>query len=247
MHQVRYKLDENSPIPLYYQLKEIMRDYIMEAGLKPGDRFPSERELIKRFPVSRMTLRQALNELVSEGLLVRKRGRGTFVAPGKMLQGLHSLTSFSEDMYSRGLTPSSRILSVTTTRAGQTIAAKLDLPYEAELIRIERLRLADGTPMALETSHLEARRFRKLQELLGDKSSLYSILRRHFGVKFARAEETLEAVAAKSREASLLDIEKGAPVLFRERITYEEGGNPVEYVQSLYRADRYKFRVELVL
>ena len=242
-----YNLDHNSPVPLYYQLKEIIHDCIEKEIYQVGDRLPSEREFSEKFGINRLTVRQALNELVREGVLSKKRGIGTFVAPPKFEQGLLKLTGFSEDMQKRGFKPSARLISMEIINPSLRVVRGLELSPEDKVVRLERLRLAEGRPMALEVSHLPAGRFegllKKKKEL--EQGSLYNLLVEEFGVSLVKARETLEAGYARERDAELLKIRQNAPVLLRERITYDESEKPVEFVRSFYRGDSYKFHIEL--
>lgn len=238
------KLDESCPTPLYYQLRELIADAIRDGQYGPDYQLPSERELAEKYHLSRMTVRQATIALVNDGLLVRRRGKGTYVSPPKVEQGLLKLTSFTEDMRQRGMEPSTRIVAITRRRANNKAAKELGIEPGELLIMLERLRLADGEPMAYERCHLPLLRFPELSQddLMG---SLYEHLGNKYGVKPADARQSLEATIATRREAELLHVAKGAPILLLERSTMDETGQVFEYVKSLYRADRYKFYVQL--
>lgn len=241
-------LQTDSPVPLYFQLQAIIKRLIETGHVSCGDRLPSERQIAEWAMINRLTVRQALAALVNEGVLIRRRGLGTFVAPPKLEQGLTKLTSFTEDMLRRGLSPSTVVLSLSVQAAEQRIAQALWLTPGEEVIVLERLRLADDKPMALEVSHMPYRRFPDFLTAGFDlaRTSLYETLRRHYNVEFARAIETLEARSALSREAELLGIASGAPLLARERTTLDRADVPLEHVRSLYRADRYRFVIEVV-
>lgn len=234
-----------SKAPLYFQLKERVREQIEAGILKPGDKLPSERELSLSYGMSRMTVRQGLTELANEGLLYREQGKGTFVALPKISQGLMKLTSFTEDMLRRGLRPGGLVLSLGVVEANHHTAAALDLGEERRVYRFERLRLADDHPMALEITHLPYHLFPDLAGEDLSNRSLYAILESKYGVRVERASQSLEPVVANHYEAEILGIAPGAPLLLLERVTYSAGERPVEYVKSLYRGDRYKFVVEL--
>ena len=149
-----YMLNKNTPIPLYYQLKQWVIEQIERGDLKPGDVIPSERELSERFEISRMTVRQALLELVIEGKLVREKGKGTYVASPKINQGLLKLTSFSEDMLSRGMKPGAQVVDVSVKPVFPSILQKLGMNPDDKLLVVTRLRMANDKPMALESTHL---------------------------------------------------------------------------------------------
>jgi GntR family transcriptional regulator len=241
-------LDRQSSVPLYLQVKQWLIQQ-METGVwKEGDLLKPERELAEEFGVHRLTVRQALSELVSEGRVVRIRGRGTFVASPKIRQTLQRLTSFSEDMRMLGMEPGSRVLKMEIREASHAECEKLSLKDEDLVIELRRLRLADGTPMAVETAVLPYVLCRQLTELpFGSLTSLYTALRNTCGIELRRAEQTIEASLASSKLARSLQIKEGMPVLKMNRKTYSSSGIPVEWVTSFYRADRYTFRVDLLV
>lgn len=239
------KLDESSPSPLYYQLMELITDVIENGQYGPEYQLPSERELAEKFGISRMTVRQATVALVNNGTLVRKRGKGTFVSPPKVEQGLLSLTSFTEDMENRGMTPSTRILSMKNVLPSENTARALDINVVDKIILLERLRMANGLPMAYERCHLSYQLFPGLTETDIKDRSLYGILREDFGITLTRARQTVEATLATAKEADLLHVKKGGPLLLFERVTLDSNDRVVEFVKSVYRADRYKFFVEM--
>jgi GntR family transcriptional regulator len=228
--------------PKYYVVKGHFAD--MLAGLAPGQALPPERALAESFATSRTTIRQALHELTIEGRLVRAQGRGTFAAVPKIAQPL-SLTSYTEDMRRRGLASRSQLLAVGQVGADEELARRLAARPRTRVLRIERLRLAIDEPMAIETTHLVAARFPGLARRLGDSVSLYEVLAREFGVHLAEAEETIETVPAPPKEAALLNTTVGYPMLLLTRHSRDSEGRPVEYVQSFYRGDRYKFVAQL--
>ncbi|MFZ5815150.1 MAG: GntR family transcriptional regulator [Bacillota bacterium] len=239
-------LQKELPIPLYYQIKTRLLEQIESGQLKPGDRVPSERELTDRYGVSRMTARQALVELETQGVLVREQGKGTFVATPKFEQPLALLTSFTEDMRRRGLRAGAQVLSAGLVPAERRAARDLGLAETARVYRLERLRLAGGEPMALETSHLAADRFPGLLELDLENRSLYALLRERYGVELARASQSLEAVPADARLAEILRVREGTPLMLMERLSRDPQDRPVELVRSYYRGDRYRFVTELL-
>jgi GntR family transcriptional regulator len=228
--------------PKYYVVKGHLGE--MLAHLAPGEPLPPERALAETFSTSRTTVRQALRELTIEGRLVRMHGRGTFAALPKMAQPL-LLTSYTEDMRRQGLASRSLLLSVGQLRADEELAWRLGLKVRARVLRVERLRMASDEPMAIETTHLEAARFPGLPRKLGDSVSLYALLADDYGVHLAEAEETIETVPAPPREAELLETKVGYPMLLLTRHSRDASGQPVEFVLSYYRGDRYKFVAQL--
>ncbi len=229
--------------PKYLRLRDELAGMI--AGLAAGSAIQTERELCERFGVSRSTVRQALDRLEAEQRITRQQGKGTFVARPKIDQPLE-LTSHTEHIRARGMDPASRLVAVSELVADNELAAGLGLAPGSDVVQIERLRLADGEPLALELVSLDAHRFKGIAEELSGSVSLYELLRTRYGTELVSAEETIEAVVAPEREAALLGVAPGAPVLLLCRQTFDKAGHPVELVRSHYRADRFRFRTSLV-
>jgi GntR family transcriptional regulator len=236
-------IDHRSPVPKYSQLREILLD-LVETELDADQSIPSERELSSRFGLSRMTVRQAVDHLVSEGRLYRVQGKGTFVARPKIEMPLR-LTSFTEDMRARGLEPGSRDLDRRTDGASAHLARMLNIAPGERVHVIERLRTADGIPMAVERSHVpEAVAPGLADESLAGRS-LYDVLASTYGVLLDRGEQTIEAGIADPTDAALLHLPAGAAaVLLLQRRSFA-GDRPAEFVVSTYRADRYQLHVAL--
>lgn len=235
-------IDARSPVPKYYQLREILLDLI-ERELAVDAPVPSERELAARYGLSRMTARQAIEHLVSEGKLYRVQGRGTFVARPKIDMPLR-LTSFSEDMRARGMEPGARDLGRRRIPAPAAVARELGVEVDAALIVVERLRTADGVPMALERSHLPAKLVPGLLDRPLADRSLYQLLAAEYGLVLDRGDQVIEAGIADSGDAELLALAPGSAVLRLQRRSWA-GPVAVEYVVSTYRADRYQLRASL--
>lgn len=229
-------------VPKYYGLKRHLLE--ITETLPPGSPVPAERTLAGEFDTSRTTVRQALQELVIEGRLERIQGKGTFVAKPKVVQALQ-LTSYTEDMRAQGLEPASQLLDIACVTADDRLAALLAVPAGGRVLRIERLRLAGGEAMAIETTHLSQARFPGLRRNLVRYTSLYAALAEVYGVRLAAAEETIETSPATPREADLLGTDVGLPMLMLSRHSRDSAGEPVEWVRSVYRGDRYKFVANL--
>jgi GntR family transcriptional regulator len=212
------------------------------AALGPGAPLPSERALAERYSVARMTVRAELDRLVTEGQAYRVHGRGTFVAEPRVAQAM-ALSSFTEDMRARGMTPGSVVLDQEVLPAPPLVARHLELAPDAPVIRLERLRTADGTPMALERAYLPAARFPGLAETDFTAASLYELLEDGLGVKLGVGEQRVVAVPLDEEEAELLDVAPGGPGLLFETVARDAGGEPVYYATSLYRGDRYEIRL----
>lgn len=231
-------------IPLYLQLKRLIKTQIQEGRLTAGDRVPSERELSDQYGMSRMTARQALIELVREGLLYREQGRGTFVAVRKVSQGLLTVTSFTEDMHNRGVVPTSILLSLHTGIPSMPERERLGLPLGQMMVRIRRLRLGDGRPMAIEEASLPQNVVEGIEGYDLTRGSLYAYLKSR-NIELNGAHQTLEAILADEEQAELLAVPPGAPLLLLERLSYDQDARPAEFVRAVYRGDRYQFYVEL--
>ena len=226
----------------YHSIRDEILDLIAELNV--GDALPPERTLAPQFGVSRMTLRRAVEELVREGRLVRRHGAGTFVAEPKIAQGM-AVTSFSEDMRQRGAVPSSRTLGVDEIHAGAQLGRLLEISPGEKVVRIVRLRLADGAPMALETLHVPRS---VAPDLDGDalaERSFYELLAERYGLALDGGVQTIEATVTDETESEILEVPVHSPAFLFERTSRAVDGRVVEFVRSVYRGDRYKFRVEL--
>ncbi len=235
-------IDKQSHTPIYRQIQAHFKQLILDGQLKPQDMLPSETELARRYSISVMTVRQAMNELVNEGLIYRERGRGTFVARRPMVHPLQRLESFSEDITARGLTPAAQILSFEHIPAPEEVALALELEPGHEVLRIKRLRLADDRPVGIHDSYLRGVYFD--QTTLEKYNSLYALLEDR-GLILANGEEVLEAIAADQEASELLKVPLGAPLLLVSRTVYLESGQPIEFVTATYRADLYRYAVRL--
>ncbi|WP_047869430.1 GntR family transcriptional regulator [Nocardiopsis sp. RV163] len=235
-------LDGNPRVPKYYQVKKQLLELI--EAMPAGNPVPPERALATQFGTSRTTVRQALTEMVVEGRLLRIQGKGTFVAKPKVAQVLQ-LTSYTQEMRAHGLHPATRILDVSYINADDQLAELLAIRSGGRVLRIERLRLANGEPMAVETAHLAARRFPGLRRQLDRYASLYEALASAYDVSLAEAEASIETVLATPDEARLLGVDVGLPLVLHCQHSFDGDGHPVEWVRSLYRGDRYKFVTRL--
>jgi GntR family transcriptional regulator len=214
------------------------------ASMEPGQLLPAERELAAEFGVARMTLRKALDQLVADSMLFRRQGSGTFVARPKVAQRL-TATSFSADMRARGLRPGARTLSAAMRPAGMAVAACLQIQPTASILRIRRLRLADGIPMALEELHVPGDVAPGLTgEDLVDHS-FYALLSQRYGLTVAGGTQTIEPTLISAEDAVLLDVTPGTPAFLFERTARASTGRVVEFVRSVYRGDRYRIVVDL--
>lgn len=239
-------IDANSPKPLYEQIKDYILTNIHSGEYKPNTRIPSERSLSKKFGVSRLTVSKAIKELEQAGWLSVQIGKGTFIKEQKIDQELETLTSFSEDMAHRGMSPSSRVIRAEVVKASETVAQMLNIDVGADVARLQRVRLADGEPIALETSHLvEAYCPLILARFDFSEDSLYTVLREEYNLHFTRADQAFEARLATPEESELLALDGPTAILAITRVTFSQDDRPMEYVHSAYRGDRYQFRAML--
>jgi GntR family transcriptional regulator len=237
-------IDKNSSIPIYAQLKEIIKERIENKAYLPGQMIPSEKEFTEKYNISRMTVRQAITDLVNEGILVREKGKGTYVAKNVIEKQLE-LQSFSQDMNGRGLAPGSRIIKFEEVKASEEVREYLKLEENDTVYFINRLRLADNTPMAMEYCYLPSRLFPNLFKYNMENWSLYEILKNDYQLKFGYAEQTIRAVKMHKNEAILiLNQEKGFGLL-ASRILYSMDNVPVEYTKTLYHPERYVYNMIL--
>lgn len=228
--------------PAYMIIERELRRLIEKA--QPGDPLPSDAELVRRFGVSRMTARQAVQRLASDGLLYRVSGRGTFVAQNPVHRRMNTLLSFTDEMSRRGLKAGSRLLDSGVRAGTDDEVLALQLPVGSSVATVRRLRLADGVPMAVEHVRLPAVCAGVLAEDL-EKSSLFHALEA-IGRVPTRAAGTLTAAAADEAEAELLDVPSGSPLLVELRTIHDQDDTPLEFTESRYVGGRYRFDIELV-
>lgn len=240
------EINPGNGIPLYVQLKDILREQIRSGDWAPGERIPSETEIREHFPVSRATVRQALAELEQEGLLIRQQGRGTFVRKPKIEWNLRNLYSFTEDLTARGLHPETRLL-IFEIVLHKTIAREVfGLPEKEPLIKLVRLRLGAGDPLMLETTYLPERFVPGLAEEEVRTHGLYALLEKKYGMRLGRAMESFEPILADEFSAKILEVPRGSPALYLERVGSLADGQRVELSQSVVRGDRCRYLVELL-
>jgi len=225
--------------PLYHQIKQHLLVQLNDGQLKAGDMLPSEAQLSAEFNVSRITVRRALKELIQQGILYTQQGKGTFAAHG-LIREMSGFRSFSEDIRSKGLRPSSQVLRFEKVPAEVEVAAHLKIETEEQIYLIQRIRLADDQPVAFETAYLPASLFPNLTKY--DLSqSLYQLLAEQFHVYPAWADAEIQATSATAEVAQALRMRAGEPVLLAHRLSYTESFDIVEYVVSVYRGSHFTF------
>ena len=235
------KDQQRRSLPAYQIIQSDIQKRIESGELKCGEPVASERELAKSFGVSPMTARHALKELERAGLVLRRSGSGTYVAPPRI--HFNKLVSFTEQVASRGFTASSRTLSLSVTDKEEDIAARLSLPRGSRLIRLERLRFAGDEPLAVETCYLAAETFGNVLDLPMDRRSLFNILEGEYGLRLAYANEEVDATYADTRTAELLTLDAGAPLLRIRQLLYSTASQAITYSLGLYRSDRHSLLI----
>jgi GntR family transcriptional regulator len=236
-------VDRSSPIPLYFQISENLKATIESGALAPGERLENELELAERLGVSRPTVRQAIQRLVQQGMVVRRRGLGTVVVAPRIMRPL-ALSSLYDDLETTQRSPTTAVLSAEQLEADEDIAALLAIPAGTAVLSVERLRSADGTPLAIMHNYVPARLLRGVEADL-EKTGLYELLRGQ-GVQLHAAEQVVGARRATPREARLLQVARTATVLTMTRTAFDPAGQPVEHGSHAYLAERYSFKMSLV-
>lgn len=233
-------LDKSSFTPMYFQIQTQLLKMIQSGRLRAGDSLPSEEELSRIYEVSRMTSRQALQALKSQGFVSRHKGQGSFVCQPRVEKDITHLCGFTAEMQALGIKATSRVLEAKTSQAPAEVASQLGIAVNAPIFRLLRLRLADGLPVAIEEIRLPHERFPGVEKLDFSRLSLYQTLRERYGIRVSRADEILEARSATRREAKLLGVQARASLLVISRTLWSTDGLPVETAHSVYRGDRYR-------
>jgi GntR family transcriptional regulator len=224
-------------VPAYKRIQGTILKLLESGQLKPGDAVNSERELARIHGVSLMTARHALAGLEREGFVLRRRGAGTFIAPPKI--HFNKLMSYTEQMAHRGLAVHSKLLSLAIVDSEPEVCARLSLPSNSRLVKVERLRMGAEEAFAIETCYLSAEDFGGLARARLDRVSLFSVLENTYGLQIAHADEEIDATTADPHSARLLGIPNGASVLRIRQEIYSAKGNAALYVLGLYRSDRH--------
>ncbi|MBI9046592.1 MAG: GntR family transcriptional regulator [Anaerolineaceae bacterium] len=240
-----FLINRQSKTPLYQQIYEILHGQITQGIWQVGNMIPAEPELIEHFNVSRTTVRQVLEMLENDGLIIRQQGRGTFIAEPRLERRLERIISFTEDMHQRGLTPQTQVINAGINIASDELAEKLKIQPGEEIVRIERLRLANNEPMSMEMSDIAHKYCPGILKYDFSLVPLRKTLETEFNIFLSGAKQTIQAVAANTQIANLLTIPKQAPLLKIERISYFQQETPVERLRIYYRGDRYSLYNEL--
>ena len=238
-------IDKTSPMPYYHQLADLLRHEISERQSQSEVlQLPSENELSEQHGITRSTVRRALDQLERDGWIYREKGIGSFAAVRRVEHDLCALVSTTEDMRRRGWSLTTKVVSLEQVPAAILVAHLLEIPEGAPVYELRRLRCAHEDPLSLQSTYLPAELCPRLEE--NDLTqSLYCLLESRYGLRLWNGEETLRARGASSDEAELLRIRESSPVMYMERVTYAATGVAVEYLEAVWRGDRYDFKVRL--
>lgn len=236
--------DRRRPEPLWHQAEMSLRSLIDQGQWAPGIQIPNEDRLCDMLAISRITLRHALRNLEEAGMLRREHGRGTFVRSATMVAGVRGLTSFTDEMQTLALSPGTRLLAAHIIPASREIAEALEIAEGDSVVQLRRLRLGNGQPIGIQTTHLPANRVHGLFEAAPDVTSLYQWLKDHAGIVPAKAKEVYRVSTVAADDAADLQLEAGTPAFEVERITFD-ARSPFEFAVSTMRADRYEIRSTL--
>ncbi len=236
-------VDKASAVPYYHQVKEAIRAQIGTGALRAGDMLPSEFDLSEVLGISRLVVNRAYRELVTEGLLIRKRAKGTFVSPPvkRSYTVIGPLFSMSENLAQADLGPSNKILVQEVLEASREVADALHLGEGARVVHLYNLRFADQLPFAIEDIYLPAERFPDLARIDLNDKSVYAVLEERYAAHPQEAVDVIGASSATREEARWLGINKGAPVMRMKRMSTDRRGLPVEYSKVVFHAERYQF------
>jgi GntR family transcriptional regulator len=238
-------LDTASRLPLYVQVEDALTERIASGALQPGGQLPSEESLIAEFKVSRTTIRATIQNLVRQGLVEIRRGKGTFVACPRITQELTELTGFVEDMRVLGRHATVRVLDNKILPATESVARQLALPVGTDVVRILRVRLADGVPLSFDETYLPEELGRKVMANDLATEPIFSLLEQRYDTKLLEAEYQLEASVADAAVALALGVLPGSPIFLIERTSYSIGHRPVDYEKLHYRGDWIRFKTRL--
>lgn len=234
-----------SPTPLYSQIREILRQRILDGTYQPHQQMPSESELIKAFGVSRITVRQALGDLQRAGLVFKIHGKGTYVSKPKAFQNIGKLQGFGEAMSRMGYETFSQVISIKTLAAGRAIGAKLKVKEREQITELRRLRYLNREPISLDVTYVpKAIGERLAKEDLANRD-IFLILENDYGLALGQAELHIEAMLADTALAHFLKVEESAPVLRIERLTYTSEGKPLDFEYLYYRGDAFQYQLRI--
>jgi len=234
-----------SPVPLYTQIKEILRDRILDGSYQAHEQMPSESELMSTFGVSRITVRQALGDLQKEGLIFKIHGKGTYVSKPKAFQNISELQGFGEAMSSMGYETFSRVVSIKPMPAGNGVGAKLNVRDSEEIVELRRVRYLNRAPISLDVTYVPKSIGERLAKEDLAHRDIFLILENDYGIALGAAELQIESMLADDYLARQLNVEEGAPVLRIERLTLTADGKPIDFEYLYYRGDAFQYRMRI--
>ncbi|MGB8453852.1 MAG: GntR family transcriptional regulator [Anaerocolumna sp.] len=241
------RLDKTVPIPLYFQLKELIVNEIKNGDYEDGSLIPTEKELSASFKISRTTVRQAITELVQEGWLYRIKSKGTFISKPKSNQDfVQKLETFNDQIVKLGQKPTTEVLEFKIIVANKIVATKLELNEGEQVIYLYRKRFADANPVVLVETYLP---FKSCSFLLSNdlnNTSLYSLLSEHEETSVYGVNRLIEAVEANTNDSNHLNIKRGKPILLFNSVAYNIHNEPIEYSIARYRGDRNQFEINVM-
>jgi GntR family transcriptional regulator len=235
-----FSLNRRSGIPLYHQIQQRLLDQIQAGELRPGMPMPSIERIAKQMGVSPMTVRQAIRALSELGVIYSRQGKGTFISGIKLERDFRQVLSFTEEAIAHGSRPSSKVLSFTIEEPSSKAMEALSLSKGEAVYSLRRVRYGDSVAMGIEWSFLPVRLYPGLMERFDPSTSLYEELANNYAIQLMVTDEVIEVGKANASEARLLKIRPQSPVFLFTRTSYLENGTPAEYVNSIYRGDRYK-------
>lgn len=236
------RLEQENVVPLYVQLKEIIKKDVESGKFKPGQKIPTEFELCEMYSISRNTVRAAINELIEEGLLSRKQGKGTFISSRKIEREIGPTLGFTKICELNHLTPSSKVIEQTMITATPLLAEMLKVPVQSSLVSIKRVMMADQVPVILDQSVFPAKFFPLLQENLENKS-LYSLITDQFDITLHSGRKSFQIVFADAHQAKYLQVKKGYPLMHVEGVVHSSSNEIVHYGENFIVGDKFKFYI----
>lgn len=234
-----------SPVPFYAQVRDTLRKQILEGSLEPHQKMPSENQMIEMFGVSRITIRQALNDLENEGLIFRVHGKGTFVSKPRAFQDLTQLQSFGEAMHPHGYETYSKVISIKEVKGAPAVLERLGLPKKGAVTEIKRVRYLNREPMSVETSSLPVEIGRKLVKSDLSTQDIFLVLENDLRILLGTAELVIGAHLSDEVQSRLLGLEVESPLLHIERLTCSVTGNPVIFEHLYHRGDSFRYKVHV--
>lgn len=243
---MEFELDREGPLPLYQQIEDWMRQHIMLGNWPEHTQLPAEDHLAEQLSVNRGTLRKAIASLISEGLLTRVHGKGTFVAPSRLEQPLaDSLITFSESLLERNIPYETKVTYATVTGADKRVASLLGVKTDAAVFRLERVRYVNDHPVVVLHNHVVHSRCKGIERTDFEKARLFDVLEKDFGLVIDWGQRTFEATAASEGSAGLLDVPVGSPVMYVQQLSYLKGGAPIELSDLWFRGDQFRLSAQV--